>query len=385
KVLPAWMVPGQIVAIDPMPLTRAGKVDRQKLAGLEISLEVNRAAFQPPQTGVQAGLAELFAQVLKVERVGLQDDFFALGGHSLLATQLNSRIRHTFGVDLPLTDQFEYPRLGELAEQIELALRSSRGMNPTPIFPADHGPDLPLSYAQSRIWFLTQLAPESTAYNIPLAVRLVGKLDTARFKTALEQLVARHAVLRSRFETHNGMPVRRVDPDYSFVLSLEDLDHRSEPEKQRMIDQIIAAESSTPFDLFKGPMVRMRLLAVKPDEHILMVVVHHIAADGWSLGVLIRELGALYRGETLPALPIEYADYAAWQTEQLNGGQLEQEWLYWRENLSGGLPVLELPYDHPRPVMVGSRGGVVPVQVSPDLRKRLEDCCRKEGVTLYML
>ncbi|HEX8189045.1 MAG TPA: condensation domain-containing protein, partial [Pyrinomonadaceae bacterium] len=331
--------------------------------------------------------------MLGLARVGVTDNFFDLGGHSLLATRLMARIRESLRVEVALRKLFEAPTVGGLAAAVEEELRGGakilvRGVRRAPR--EGGGPQqFPVSYAQRRLWFLDQLEPGSATYNIPAAVRLRGPLDLAALEQTFRELVRRHESLRTRFTTLDGQPVQVIDPDADFELSPVDLESLPEAEREAESRRLMRQEAGRGFDLSRGPLFRLTLLRLAPDEHVLLLVLHHIISDGWSMGVLVSELGALYdafsRGAESPLeeLPIQYADYAAWQREHLTGETLEAQLAYWRERLQGA-PVLELPTDRPRPAAQSFRGATHTSVLSEELTGELRRVSRAEGVTLFM-
>ncbi|MBZ4423333.1 non-ribosomal peptide synthetase, partial [Myxococcus sp. RHSTA-1-4] len=390
KHLPEYMVPSAFVTLEALPLTPNGKLDRKALPPPDAG--ATSGGYLAPRMPTENQLAGLMAALLRVERVGVDDSFFALGGHSLLATQLVSRIRATFGVELPLRAVFESPTLAGLAQRIT-ALQGGgapRHQAP-PLRPVPRDRALPLSFAQQRLWFIDQLEPGSAAYNMPTAVRLSGALDIAALERALHALIARHESLRTTFATQDGEAVQLIHAPAQAPLPLVDLsplpDERREAEARRAFSE----EARRPFDLARGPLLRTTLLRLQGSEHVLLLTMHHIVSDGWSTGVLVRELAAMYQAEvsgtspSLPALPVQYADYAAWQRDWLRGEVLEA-WLgYWKRQLSGAPALLELPTDRPRPATQSFRGSFVPVALSRDLSDALLAACQRHGVTPFML
>ena len=390
KSLPEYMVPSAFVILDKLPLTPNGKVDRRALpepAPLSLDAGDEVAAARNPFEEVLAGI---WSRVLGVEQVGIHDDFFSLGGHSLLATQLVSRVRDAFHVELPLRALFESPTPASLAPRVERALRSSGGAAEHPrVEPAPRDGDIPLSFAQQRLWFFDQLEPGSNAYNIPAAVRLRGALSSLALARALSEVVRRHESLRTCFAADAGRPRQVVRPAAPVELPVEDLSGMDEAEREAHALELAALEAATGFDLSEGPLLRARLLRLTADEHVLILTMHHIISDGWSVGVLVGELSALYaaysRGEEspLPELPVQYADYAVWQRQHLSGEALEEQLAYWRERLEG-LTEPALPTDRPRSAARGRRGAGLPFSLPADISARLRGLCRAEGVTLFM-
>jgi amino acid adenylation domain-containing protein len=387
--LPAAMVPAFFVALPQLPLLPTGKLDRRTLAqlGVPTSVPTDRPAVPTvPVDPLEEILAGIWAEVLGRERVGIEDDFFTeLGGHSLLATQVVARVRERLGLELPLRSLFEAPTVRGWAAVVAGGTPRRDTLERRPRRPdAPDATEAPLSFAQERLWFLDQRNPGLAVYNLPLAVRLSGRLDREALARALSAVAARHEGLRTAFRSTAGRPVAVVVEEAELPLPLVDLRGLqtapfADAEAARLADE----EAGHPFDLRRAPLVRARLLAFADTEHRLLLSLHHIACDGWSLGVLVSELGALYSGETLPELPLQYADYAAWQREDLQGEVLERQLEHWRRQLAG-LPALDLPTDRPRPVVPRYRGNWVEMAFPPDLAGRLRRQSRASGVTLFM-
>ncbi|MBO0797389.1 MAG: amino acid adenylation domain-containing protein, partial [Blastocatellia bacterium] len=388
--LPDYMTPAAFVTLDALPLTPNGKIDRHALPAPEQSRPELAEAFVAPRHPVEELLAGAWADVLEIERVGVHDNFFDLGGHSLLATKLVSRIRDTFQVELPLAALFEAPTVAALAERIESAKREEQGSSLPPLAPVvEKGGDLPLSYTQQRLWFLDQLEPGSSAYNIPAAVRLTGALDAEAFARSFNEIVRRHESLRATFVARNGRPVQLIAPAQPLDLPVTDLGGLPETLREVEAARLAAEETRRPFDLGGGPLIRLRLLKLGDEEHIALVTMHHIVSDGWSIGILIRELAALYEAFTagrpspLPELPIQYSDFAIWQQEWLQSEALKTQLAYWKRQLAG-LPILELPTDRPRPPVQTFRGAWQSLLLSAEQVESLNALSRREGVTLFM-
>ncbi|WP_244131951.1 non-ribosomal peptide synthase/polyketide synthase [Burkholderia plantarii] len=387
--LPAHMVPAAFVWLDALPLTHNGKLDRRALPQPDAQAYASRV-YEAPRGATEATLASLWQALLDVERVGRHDHFFELGGHSLLAVRLISQVRQRFGVELALGELFAHPVLAGLAGAVARAARSSLPA----IEPADRAGALPLSFAQQRLWFLAQVEGASAAYHIPGALRLRGRLDADALRRALDGIVARHEVLRTRFERVRGQAVQRIDEaGRGFALGLHDLSDRSGPSAGALDAALagrIEAEALAPFDLERGPLIRGQLIRLGPDDHALLLTMHHIAADGWSMGVLTRELAAHYeacrRGAPapLPPLPVQYADYAAWQRRLLDGDALREQAAYWRDALSNAPALLSLPTDRPRPARQDFAGAAVPVRLDAELSAALKALSLRHGATLYM-
>ncbi|HEX8559852.1 MAG TPA: amino acid adenylation domain-containing protein [Pyrinomonadaceae bacterium] len=389
--LPEYMLPSAFVFLEELPLTPNGKVDRRALPAPEQADAGREALYAAPRTPVEEMLAGLWAEVLKVGRVGVHEDFFELGGHSLLVTQLVSRAQAHFGVELPLKLFFESATVAGQAAEVEAALRSERGLQAPPIVPAPRDGRLPLSYSQQRLWFLHELEPSTSAYNIPTAVRLKGWLDVGALERTLSEVARRHEILRTSYAAVEGQPVQVIAPPSGVKLDLTDLGELPEPERESRMRRLAAEEARRPFDLARGPLLRALLLRLGAEEHVLLLTVHHIVSDGWSQGVLVREVGALYgafsegRESPLAELPVQYADFAQWQRRWLAGEVLENHLAYWRRRLGGPLPSLDLPADRPRPEVQSFRGASLTLALPAALGESLRAVCRREGVTLFML
>ncbi|HST62930.1 MAG TPA: amino acid adenylation domain-containing protein [Longimicrobium sp.] len=385
--LPDYMVPAAYVVLDRLPLSPNGKVDRKQLPAPPA--EDGRAPYVAPCTPAETALAAIWAEVLGMDGVGADDDFFALGGQSLLATRVVSRVRAELGVELSVRALFEAPTVAELAARLAPAASAS-AVEPAPIPPADRGAPLPLSFAQERLWFLDRLQPDSAFYNIATALRISGPLDADALERALGEIVRRHEALRTRFPQVAGAPVQDVAPFDGFVLPILDLTATPDDAREGETRRRAEAEASRPFDLAAGPPFRVALLRVRNGEHLLVLTMHHVVGDGWSTGVLLRELAALYGafrdglGSPLAAPAVRYADYAAWQRTRLRGEGVERQLAYWRERLAGAPELLALPADHPRPAVQTYRGGRARLELSAELAARLRALAR-EGASLYMV
>jgi amino acid adenylation domain-containing protein len=391
-----WVEPGQGMPRTAFPAGEAAAVAAEPEPARPAStlhLRPNLpTAFVLPRAGAEARIAGLFGRILGVGEVGAYDSFFALGGHSLLGTRLLTRLRDELGVELPIAALFESPTPAELAARIEAERGGAAEAGP-PIerLPRPGLPtDLPLSFAQERLWFLDQLQPGSAAYNIPSALSLEGTLDVAALARALTALARRHEVLRTTFPTIDGAPVQRIAPPRPFPLAVVDL--AGLPEEARAIEEERLAEDEprAPFDLAGGPLARATLVRLGESDHLLLATQHHIVSDGWSLGLFIREVATLYRafasGEApaLPELPVQYADFASWQRRWLSGPVLASRVAWWRQRLTPPPPVLELPADQPRPAVETFRGGRQPLAVPAELTAALTALGRERGATLFM-
>ncbi|HEU4562948.1 MAG TPA: non-ribosomal peptide synthase/polyketide synthase, partial [Longimicrobium sp.] len=383
--LPEHMVPAAFVRLEALPLTPNGKLDRRALPAPDAGAIAARA-YEAPLGDTEIALAEIWSELLGVERVGRWDNFFALGGHSLRAVQVVSRVRQALGVEAALGDLFLRPVLADFARGLETASRAEL----PPIEPVERGTDLPLSFAQQRLWFIDQLEGAGAAYHIPTRQRLRGELDRGALRRALDRIVARHEALRTTFAEVNGEPVQRIAPAEANAFHLVEHDLRGHPQAGAELRRVMDEEAGAPFDLARGPLIRGRLIQLADDDHLLLITMHHIVSDGWSMEVFTRELGALYAAfrdgepDPLPALPIQYADYAAWQRKWVDGEVLQAQAQYWTETLGGAPELLELPTDHARPARQDFTGGVVGIQLDAELTARLKALSQRHGATLFM-
>jgi pristinamycin I synthase 3 and 4 len=377
--LPEYMLPSSVVLLDEFPLTPNGKLDRRALPAPR-GADTARAEPVEPETDTERQLAAIWAEVLRLEHVYANDNFFDLGGHSLLATQVLSRVRRELGVELPLRAMFEAGTVRALGQR----LHAGTAADGPELVPVPRTGLLPLSFGQERMWFLERMSPHVGLYNMADALALDGPLDVEALRLAFEQLVARHEVLRTRYVEADGLPLQEVMPPPPFALPVDEVEEAD-------VRGWMAADARAPFDLRAGPPIRARLLRIAPERHVLLLCVHHIAADGWSWSVLMRELTLLYgaalRGEDagLADLPIQYADYALWQRAWVRGAEVERQLAYWRGRLAGAPALLELPYDRPRPAVQDERGGVLLLTLPADVTRGARALARAEGATLYMV
>jgi len=379
--LPEYMVPAAFVALQRMPLSNNGKVERKALP-LPGPQDFAAAAYEAPQGQHELVLAQVWGELLQVEHVGRNDRFFELGGHSLLAMRMLAQVRQRLGLELALADLFADDRLAAVA--------ASLASQPAQVLPAIQ-PSLrvgrmPLSFAQQRLWFLAQMAPGSAAYHIPIGLRLEGALDANALERALQRLVERHESLRSHFVEQDGEP-QVVLATEAFSLARVQAPGLEAAALAALIEQ----EASRPFTLDQDLPIRGRLLHLAQGHHVLLLTLHHLVADGWSLGVLVRELGELYqafsqdRADPLPALPVQYLDYALWQRRWLGGDALQRQAEYWAAHLAGAPTLISLPCDRPRPERQDYTGDSVAICLDPRLSVELKALCRDQGVTPYML
>jgi amino acid adenylation domain-containing protein len=396
--LPEHMVPAAFVTLAALPLTPNGKVDRKALPAPE--RQSPEESYQAPRTPVEEVLAGIWADLLGREHVGADGNFFDLGGHSLLATRVMSRLRRLFGVEMPLRDLFEAPVLADLAARVEAARRAGEDAGEDagadrpapPLLPIAlrNGP-LPLSFAQQRLWFIDQLEPDRAVYNVPVALRIDGPLRSVVLAQSLGEIVRRHEALRTVFAEQEGAPVQVIQPAVPFILPVVDLAGLPESRREAAAFALAGDEAGRPFDLTRGPLLRGALLRMAEGDHIAALTMHHIASDGWSMGILVRELTVLYqafaqgRPSPLPDLPLQYADFAVWQSSWLHGEVLESEISFWRRQLAGLPPLLALPPDRLRPAVQSFRGATRPVRLAPELTRQAQALGRREGATLFMV
>ncbi|HVG08476.1 MAG TPA: amino acid adenylation domain-containing protein [Thermoanaerobaculia bacterium] len=376
--LPDYMVPTSFVTLPALPLTRTGKVDRRALpAPVEERREAERAV---EKSLVEELLAGIWSDLLGVSDVAPEDSFFELGGQSLLATRMISRVRSVLGVDLPMRAVFEEPTLAGFAALAERA-REGGAQPSLPLVRVPRTGPLPTSFAQQRLWFIDQLEPGSTAYNLSGGVRLAGRLDVTALAGALSGIVRRHESLRTVFAEEDGQPRQVIGEPGILPVTVFDLSGLPAVAREAEIRRIAAAEARRPYDLAHGPLMRCTLVRLDESEHALLVGMHHIVADGWSLGIFVRELGVLYRGDALPDLPIQYADYASWQRDRLRGDLLEERLAWWKFHLGGAPQVVELPLDRPRPAVQSYHGRRAYLTLESDL----DGVARRLGVTPFMI
>jgi amino acid adenylation domain-containing protein len=381
-----YMVPSGFVVLDSFPLTPNGKIDRKALPAPEFT-RPETGAYVAPRNSIEETVAAIWSEVLHVPRIGATDDFFALGGHSLLATQVISRLRQAFGIDLPLRVMFEAPRLDALATRIQTA---KRGLEIPPIVHVSREKPLPASFAQQRLWFLDQLEPNSPAFNIAHTLKITGAVDGAALEKSLNLMAARHESLRTSFGTEAEEPVQIIHASVRVPFRKVDLSGVAANIRETEAQRLIAKDANRPFDLTQAPLIRALLLRLSDDEHYLLINIHHIVSDRWSISILVSELARLYEAEVDGkeaenlALPLQYADYAVWQRKWLSGDLLQEQLGYWKEHLKNAPQVLELPHDRPRPASESFRGEIAYVSFPRELKDKLNRLSRKQGATLFM-
>ncbi|MEG3936237.1 amino acid adenylation domain-containing protein [Microcoleus sp. T3_B1] len=387
--LPEYMVPSAFVVLEALPLTPNGKVDRRALPAPDLRKELEES-FVAPRTPIEEMLASIWANILLIDSIGVHDNFFTLGGHSLLATQVISRVRDTILLELPLRSLFEAPTIAELASRVEIALKNGQSVEALPLLPIPKSESIPLSFAQTRLWFLDQLQPNSAFYNIPLAWHLSGKLNIVALESSINEIIRRHEALRTNFAIVGDQPVQVIASTLSFQLPVVNLLHLSESEREIEAKRLATVEANRPFNLEQEPLLRGMVLQLGETEYLLLLTMHHIISDGWSLGVFVRELTELYQAfctgklPVLPELPVQYADFALWQRQWLTGEILETQLDYWKEQLKNAPNLLELPTDRARPAVQTFRGGYYYAAFSKELSAELATLGKRSGVTLFM-
>ncbi len=392
NLLPDHMVPGSFVFLPDLPRLPNGKVDRKSLPIPGAQRPEMELPYAEPETETELMIASVWKELLRIERVSRHDNFFDLGGHSLLATQVVSRLRRALRVEVSLRTLFESPTVAGLAAVVEEAQKTEAGVIPLPpIEAADRTDELPLSFAQERLWFLHKMEAQSSAYNLFYGMRMHGSLNVSALEQTLQEIVRRHEILRTTFTTVAGRPIQRIAASSSVSLAVTDLSAFEKDERAAEVERIAYEAAHTPFDLVAGPLLRAELLQLGEDEHVLLFTLHHIISDRWSATVIVREVAALYeafcarRASPLPDLPIQYADYAVWQRHWLQGEVLENHLSYWRQTLQGAPPLLDLPTDRPRPSIQSFRGSLEHFFVAEDVVRGLRELCRQEGTTIFMV
>jgi len=389
--LPDYMVPSIFVQLDELPLTDTGKVDRRKLRKLAGISSAPGSGTALIRGMMEDTLAEVWKQLLQLERVDRTANFFWLGGHSLLATQVVARVREIFKVDLPVRAVFESPVLSELAERIDAARRKQSGAQAPPLQPASGEGRNALSFAQQRLWFLDQLNPNSNAYNVPVSARLEMKLNVRALEDAVSETVRRHETLRTTFSSVEGQPIQVISPPAKIGLQIVDLNGLEEAERDVEVQKLARDEALRRFDLATGPLLRVCLLRLGGESHVELLTLHHIITDGWSMGVLMQEVESSYRAflsgtpSELPLLPVQYADFALWQRNWMERDLLKLQLGYWKRQLAGAPMLLGLATDFPRPAKRTLPGMQCPITFPESLSKRLRELCRREGTTLFMM
>lgn len=393
--LPSYMLPAMYIQLDVLPVTFNGKVDRAALP--EPSQDAFAADFTSPRTPTEQAVADIWADVLKLKQVGAHDNFFELGGHSLLAMQIISRVEKVLNADLPLQSLFDEPTVGEFAAAIDNKAWKKDGFMPPPLLPQPRDPDdcehsFPQSPSQQRLWFLEQLEPNTPTYNIPTVYHLSGELDVAALQQSVTALIKRHEILRTTFAVgEKGQLLQVVKAEAPEVISMTNLAELSANMREEQAKQMVLEEARVPFNLTRGPLLRFLLLRFSEQEHILLVNMHHIITDAWSMSIFIGELCELYeacltgREPELASLPVQYADFAQWQDEWLQFGVLEELLFYWRGHLQDAPPEITLMTDRPRSSLQSSKGGTVSFELNAACTSGLKGLSRRLHATLFMV
>ncbi|WP_223210642.1 non-ribosomal peptide synthetase, partial [Microcystis aeruginosa] len=383
--LPEYMIPSAFVILESLPLTPNGKTDYRGLPAPEFQ---SQEQYIAPRNPIEEILSSIWAKVLKVAQVGIHDNFFELGGHSLLATQLISRIREAFQVEMPLRELFVAPTIAELSQEIK-RLSEGEQLTELAILPRDKAAELPLSFAQTRLWFLAEFESNSSFYNIPLALRLEGNLNSEILIQSLEEICDRHEALRTNFITVDGIPTQVIQAR-NWTVTVVNLQYLSGSEKVIASQELAQNQAIQPFDLAGEPLIRITLVVLSETEHLLLVCMHHIVSDGWSMGVFIQELTALYNAyiqglsSPLNPLSIQYGDFTLWQRQWLQGEVLENQLNYWKKQLADAPTFLPLPTDKPRPAVQTFTGVHQEFQLSLELTQKLTELSQQQGVTMFM-
>ncbi|MFP4409953.1 amino acid adenylation domain-containing protein [Coleofasciculus sp.] len=389
--LPTYMIPSGFMVLEALPLTPNGKVDRKALPQIDWAKVGKSESFVAPRTPVEELLAGIWAEVLGLGQVGIYDDFFELGGHSLLATQVISRVGELFSLELPIRCLFDFSTVADLSKQIETIRSQDSNLSPAiQIQPISREAELALSFAQQRLWFLNQLDGQNITYNILSGFHLSGTLDEAALEQSIAEIVKRHESLRTSFSVVDGVAVQVIHPQVNIPISGINLQGLSEVEQATEVKRLVQEENQRPFDLAHCPLLRVTLLQLTRESHILLLTMHHIISDGWSMGIFFRELSHFYAAfsggkfASLPNLPIQYADFAHWQRQWLQGEVLETQLEYWKRQLAGAQPLLDLPTDRPRPPSQTFRGGTKTFELSGTLTQQLKKLGHQSGTTLFM-
>jgi hypothetical protein len=383
------MMPSAIIVLPKLPLNANGKVDRQALPKPG-EIKAGEKEFIAPRTPSEEIVAAVWNEVLKREEISVEADFFEIGGHSLLATQIASRLREHFNAPVPVRALFESPSIAQLAARLDNARREEQGILPPAIKPVRRERDLPLSFAQERLWVLDQMEPNNPLYNVPRSLRMNGRLNVDALQRAINEIVRRHESQRTTFVAKDGHPIQVIAPSLEITLTVHDLSSTPESDRESVTRRLSIDEAMRPFNLATGPLVRADLFRLGDDDHVLQVTMHHIVSDAWSASIFLQELGVLYeaycadRPSPLPEPTVQYADYAAQERAWLQGEVLENQLAFWREQLKGIPPVLDLPLDRPRPQARTFAGAYETLHISAETSKAIKELGRQEGATLFI-
>jgi acyl carrier protein len=384
------MIPAAFVEMERMPLSANGKLDRRALPAPRAVRPDLEQCFVAPRNNTEETINAIWVEVLKIDRIGINDSFFDLGGHSLLATQVASRLRKAFEIEIPLRSLFENPTIAELGQAVDALIRNGKHGELKSIVPMPRDKPLQLSFAQERLWFLNCLQPGTPFYNSPAAVRLFGRVDIRALERSLAEVTRRHEVLRTTFPTVDGRPTLWISPPQPMSLPVIDISDLPALERETRARQLINEEVMRPFDLERGPLLRAVLLRHAEQDHVLVFTTHHIVSDAWSMDVLVREAVTLYEAFTnnrpspLAELAIQYTDFSAWQREWMRDEVLDAHLDYWKKQLSGAPLRLRLPTDRSRSSAQNHRGERLTLPLSRSLLAPLKELTRRSGATLFM-
>jgi amino acid adenylation domain-containing protein len=382
--LPDYVVPSAFVKLDALPLSANGKVDRLALPDTNDARPELAADYVAPRTASEKRLSEIWSEVLRIEHVGAHDNFFELGGNSLLATLVCSRVRNTFKIEMPPRVLFECPTVALMAESIGTTAAATP-LAIIPCQPVARNGNAPLSFPQQQFWLLDQAEPNSSHYNVRAAIKIAGPLEAAKLQLAFGGVVAHHEILRTTFVLNEGSPVQSIAPSPPFALDVSDLSNLGPSEREAEVQRRLTAEAEEHFDLARGPLFRARLLKLGRDKHLLLITLHHIICDGWSIDVLLRELMSRYQAEnSAPQLRLQYADFALWQRERFQSEALQRQTDYWKQKLANSPAALELPIDYRRPQTRTFNGAQECVLLPPELSHAIKALSQREGATLFM-
>ena len=383
--LPDYVVPSAFVKLDALPLSANGKVNRSALPDTDNARPELVAAYVAPRTASEKRLSDIWSEVLRIERIGRHDNFFEMGGNSLLATLVCSRVRKMLKIEVPPRLLFEYPTVALMADAIETAAAATpEAVNPCQT--AERNGNAPLSFPQQQFWLLDQAEPNSSHYNVRAAIKIAGPLAAAKLELALGAVVARHEILRTTFVLNDGSPVQTIAPSLPLTLNVSDLSNLGASEREAKVQQVLAAEAEEHFDLARGPLFRARLLKFGPNEHLLLITLHHIICDGWSIDVLLRELMTRYQSDvSAPPLHLQYADFALWQRGRFQSEALLTQMDYWKRKLAHAPAALELPTDYRRPQTRTFNGAQKSMLLPADLSRAVKALSQREGATLFMI
>jgi len=386
--LPDYMIPSYFVQLEQMPLTSHGKIDRKALPEPADSISTG-IDYIPPETEIEKKLVGIWQEILGIERIGIQDDFFELGGDSILANRVIASMREELQVEVSLRKLFERSTVNALLEEVELEEKGLQRIGIGKRRAARDG-HIPLSFSQERLWFLQQLDKESVAYHVPRSIRVRGTLDVTLIERCFTEIIRRHEILRTLFPTVDGRPEQRILEPFQLKIPVIDRTRYDEEAQANKVSDFVMEEGRRPFDFDKGPLLRITLLKLKEEEHVLVLSEHHLIHDGWTQGVMLGEFIKIYtafsqgKPSPLPELPIQYADYAVWQREYMQGQRLESHLDYWKEKLADLPLLMELPADRPRPSVISGKGAVKSLILTSQQSQALKKYSKEKDATLFM-